>query len=843
VRIQLTDYQLSAARELSNRISAVRKAGISDNHAFVLSAPTGSGKTAIVTAVMETLLGGGDEVPGDPKTTFLWVTDAPELNEQTKKKILSSSEVFNADRLITVDSGFDQSEFDPGVVYFLNTQKLGTRTTYSNRRDLRTNTLWETISNTSRNRPESFVLVLDEAHKGLGAGAKAEKEARTIAHRLIAGDSGFQPPRLLVGVSATPQRFFDLLHHLKKRTATNRVEWPTAVSAEEARASGLLKDEIVLWHTERNGQTQWALLKKAAEKLADYERAWSRQAAASHADPIRPILVVQVADGTDAKVSRTDLGLVIRHIEEALGPLGDGELVHCFQDTASIAREDGPPIVRVAPSDIQDNQRVRVVLFKMALNTGWDCPRAEVMMSFRRATDATLIAQLVGRMVRTPEARRISGDPFLNSVALYLPNWKEDALERVIHQLTEGEEPVPVSVEMGNRVTVYQRAKRRKQLFEAAAGLPTYPTRRLNKDSNVKRSMQLARYLTADQLRPNALEETQDALLDVLERRRKLMGKTMRRLVNAVKKADLVESRVMIGIEPEPEAEAPAPSSAGDIQRVDQDILDFFGECGRRLGAGLHVEYVKRRTEARSSPTPTIARAELCALVNDSETLDALERVAGERIRELWRETHVKRQKLDPARRAQYARVNRMALAPEPEDLEIPVSVETTKGPKSFQKHIFVDADGDYYPSPPLNPWERLVLEEELQRTGFRGWLRNPVRKEWSLGIPYEDTGIPAMMYPDFLVFRAAGRGGVVVDVLEPHADNQADLAPKLAGLCQFADRHGDRFGRIALILLIEKRSRKVLLPIDVNDPDIRGEAKMITKNRQVVALAEKLNA
>jgi type III restriction enzyme len=846
MRIQLTDYQLSAARELSERIDAQRATATADNHAFVLNAPTGSGKTAIVTAVMEVLLEGGagtigdpKTTVGDPKTTFLWVTDAPELNEQTKKKILASSEVFGPDRLITIDAAFDQPEFDPGVVYFLNTQKLGSRTTYTSTRDSRTHTLWETISNTSRSRPESFILVLDEAHKGLGAGARAEQEARTIAHRLIVGDAALEPPQLLLGISATPERLSDLLH----RSATNRVEWPTLVKPEDARASGLLKDEIVLWHTERNGQTQWALLEKAAEKLAAYEDRWRIHSQANRSKPIRPILLVQVTDGTKTQISRTDLDLVVRHIEKALGPLGDGELVHCFQDTASIPRADGPAIVRIAPSDIQDNQRVRVVLFKMALNTGWDCPRAEVMMSFRRASDATLIAQLVGRMVRAPEARRIIEDPFLNSVSLYLPNWKEDALERVINQLTREDEAIPVAVERADRAITYRRARRSKPLFEAATGLPTYPERRVNRDSNVKRAMQLARYLSADRLRPDALDETRDTLLDVLEARRKQMKGTMRRLVDAVRRADLVESRVAIGVQPRSEIDTSvSTSSAEAIQRVEQDILDFFSECGRRLGGGLHVEYVKRRTRLAKAPTATVARAELCALVNDGETMDALETVAGDHIRRLWRNTHVERQELPGDRRTQYARVNRMAAAPEPEDLILPTSVDLTKGPKAFRGHILVDEDGEFYPSPPLNSWERAVLDTESKRKGFRGWLRNPVRKDWSLGIPYEDTGVPAMMYPDFLVFRSAGRKGVVVDVLEPHAANQSDLAPKLSGLCRFADHHGDRFGRIALILLDETGGNKILLPIDVNDADVRDEARMLSSSRQVDALARKIN-
>jgi len=68
----------------------------------------------------------------------------------------------------------------------------------------------------------------------------------------------------------------------------------------------------------------------------------------------------------------------------------------------------GPRAVRyLAPSAISADPDARVVLFKSSLNTGWDCPRAEVMLSYRSATDRTHIAQLVGRMVRTPLARHI----------------------------------------------------------------------------------------------------------------------------------------------------------------------------------------------------------------------------------------------------------------------------------------------------------------------------------------------------------------------------------------------------------------------------------------------------
>jgi len=73
------------------------------------------------------------------------------------------------------------------------------------------------------------------------------------------------------------------------------------------------------------------------------------------------------------------------------------------------------------PSNISGDDKIRVVFFKENLSTGWDCPQAETMMSFRRAVDATYIAQLLGRMIRTPMRRHIEGDDTLNEVRLYLP--------------------------------------------------------------------------------------------------------------------------------------------------------------------------------------------------------------------------------------------------------------------------------------------------------------------------------------------------------------------------------------------------------------------------------------
>jgi type III restriction enzyme len=80
-----------------------------------------------------------------------------------------------------------------------------------------------------------------------------------------------------------------------------------------------------------------------------------------------------------------------------------------------------------------------VVFFKENLSTGWDCPRAETMMSFRHAKDATYIAQLLGRMVRTPMQMHIQVDDVLNDVHLYLPYFNEDTVKDVVEALQSSE--------------------------------------------------------------------------------------------------------------------------------------------------------------------------------------------------------------------------------------------------------------------------------------------------------------------------------------------------------------------------------------------------------------------
>ena len=75
-------------------------------------------------------------------------------------------------------------------------------------------------------------------------GGKLAKEARTLVQRFLLGHApdGLVPMPLVIGVSATPKRFTDLLEQAPHTLHKVLCRWT------EVRASGLLKDRIPIHH-------------------------------------------------------------------------------------------------------------------------------------------------------------------------------------------------------------------------------------------------------------------------------------------------------------------------------------------------------------------------------------------------------------------------------------------------------------------------------------------------------------------------------------------------------------------------------------------------------------------
>ena len=104
MKFELKDFQTTSARSILVKLEGARSDLRHDElQAIVLSAPTGSGKTITVAAVIDWTFGGADGIAARPNTTFLWLSDSPELNEQSKGKLLAACDHVPFHRLVTVD--------------------------------------------------------------------------------------------------------------------------------------------------------------------------------------------------------------------------------------------------------------------------------------------------------------------------------------------------------------------------------------------------------------------------------------------------------------------------------------------------------------------------------------------------------------------------------------------------------------------------------------------------------------------------------------------------------------------------------------------------------------------
>lgn len=459
MNISLKPFQKSRVAELRQKaaVAQMNLMHFGQKQIISFTAPTGAGKTIMMASFIEAMMCGDEDgmVAAIPESIFIWLSDDPQLNEQSKQKLVRYCDKLVITQFSTLDEAFRGEYLEQGKVYFLNTQKLGKGNKMITTADGRDWTIWETIQNTIEEYGRNLVLIIDEAHRG------AKVNQTTIMQKFVNGSSkdGLEALPLIIGMSATPERFNTLAG--SSASTLSKV----IVTPKEVRDSGLLKDTIEIHYPEPSViNKNIAVLQAAADEWKDKCLHWYNYTEKQHYPNVCPIFVVQVEPAAGGKVSSTDLDECIREIEKRTGDVFEtGEVIHAFGEKSPITI-NGLEVPYCEPSAINDDRKIKVVLFKEALSTGWDCPRAECMMSYRKYGDETYIAQLLGRMIRTPQRMRIAVDESLNYVHLYLPHFDKETVEKVVKKINDeegGALPADVqTVQGGHKTTVKMTTKR-----------------------------------------------------------------------------------------------------------------------------------------------------------------------------------------------------------------------------------------------------------------------------------------------------------------------------------------------------------------------------------------------
>ena len=353
---KLYDFQDKHEEELLKKCA--------DFEEMILSAPTGSGKTVLVSKFID------DYLDENPNTVFLWLCPgAGGLEKQSQDRFRKvTSGILDGDVY-----GFINESDPKGKVFFINWDKINRASNIvlreGEKRDLMSKVLF-----CHTNSIDIFMLI-DEEHK-----------YQATANEYIAN---IQPIHVL-RISATPISKGD---HVEVITDDE-------VIGQGLIAAGISINEGVSKAIEENNKLDDDLL---LIELADKKRKEIEEKYRDLGIKIKPLVLIQFPNGDDEWIKR---------VKEALKDIGYSSNSGLITSWFSGEHPDNP-------NDIKKlDGQCAFLLFKQAIATGWDCPRAKILVKLREGGTERFNIQTIGRIRRMPE-RTHYNIPLLDNCYVY----------------------------------------------------------------------------------------------------------------------------------------------------------------------------------------------------------------------------------------------------------------------------------------------------------------------------------------------------------------------------------------------------------------------------------------
>lgn len=355
MNITLANFQIKAIADLTAAMEQ-------PNRDIILKSCTGSGKTIILTSFMD------EYFKSNHKTVFIWLTPGKgNLEEQSKEKMdryIHGSQTKLLSDIMT--SGFEEND-----ACFINWEKLTKKGNNALKDSERTNFI-EHIRN-ALDDGLTFKIIVDESHQN-------DKIKADDIIELFRSDK-------IIRCSATPKNYKNAI----------LIDIPE----EDVIAEGLIKKLLIInenfeQHINVDDQITY-LLDKAINKQREVCSEYAKQKA-----EINPLIIVQIPNKSDALLDR------VEEYFESKGITYENNLLAVWlsdkkQNLEDIEEPNAEPIA---------------VIIKQAVATGWDCPRAQILVKLRDNMSETFEIQTIGRIRRMPEAKHYEND-LLDSCYLY----------------------------------------------------------------------------------------------------------------------------------------------------------------------------------------------------------------------------------------------------------------------------------------------------------------------------------------------------------------------------------------------------------------------------------------
>ena len=378
-------YQEKAVGQLVE--TTVNLLGLNGNRRqVVLKAPTGAGKTVMASEMLATLteeLQSRSDLPFR-QVAFIWI--AP--NKLHQQSYFKMKNFFTETKLLkpVMFDELDQSDgiIHQGEVLFVNWESINSKNNLIVRDNEQGLSLYD-IARKTREENIPIIVVIDEEHLFW---TKTADKSKAVLEKINA--------KVEIRISATPKTKPEYLVNIDRQEVIREEMIKEGVLLNPDVTSGYANDIALNEH----------LINKALEKRQQIADAYKKEGV-----NINPLLLIQLPNDTTDAMTADDTKImeqVVQYLDVMQGINTDNHRLAVWLSKQKTNLED-----------IERNDNLtEVLLFKQAIALGWDCPRAAVLLIFRKLTSDTFTVQTVGRILRMPE-QRFYRNPLLNKGYVY----------------------------------------------------------------------------------------------------------------------------------------------------------------------------------------------------------------------------------------------------------------------------------------------------------------------------------------------------------------------------------------------------------------------------------------